>query len=297
MSAPGPMPSLPGGVTLVSDPVDQLVVRTPQSRAVVHLQGAQVTSWEPVGEPPVLFLSRSAQYVAGRPVRGGIPICFPWLGAGPARDRHPSHGFARVRRWQLAAVREEDGAVVVVLELHDDEATREVWPHEFTARYEISVGQVLSLSLEVRNTGSEPMTFEESLHNYFAVEDVARTRVEGLDGRTYVAGFRDAAAAARQSGPLRVTGAAELVFHDDGEQLTVVDEVRPRRIRLTSRRSRSTIVWNPGPQYVTSIRDMADDEWSRMLCVETANVADQAVTLAPGETHTLGLEVAVAAAD
>lgn len=297
MNAPAPMPLLPGGVTLVSDPLDQLVIATPQSRAVVHLQGAQVTSWQPTGESPVLFLSRAAEYVAGRPIRGGVPICFPWLGAGPTKDRRPSHGFARVRPWQLAEVREEAAAAVVVLELHDDDATREVWPHEFTARYEISVGRVLSLSLEVRNTGADPMTFEESLHSYFAVEDVARTRVDGLDGRPYVEGFRDARAPARQSGALRLTDATELVFRDDGEELTVVDEVRSRGIRLTSRRSRSTIVWNPGPEYVTSIRDMADDEWSRMLCVETANVGNEAVTLAPGETHTLGLEVAVAPAD
>jgi glucose-6-phosphate 1-epimerase len=40
--------------------------------------------------------------------------------------------------------------------------------------------------------------------------------------------------------------------------------------------------------------DFGDDEWPRMLCVETANVGEQAPTLAPGGTHvmtaTLGVE-------
>jgi glucose-6-phosphate 1-epimerase len=40
--------------------------------------------------------------------------------------------------------------------------------------------------------------------------------------------------------------------------------------------------------------DFGDDEWPRMLCVETANVGEPALRLAPGETHlmtaTLGVE-------
>lgn len=296
MTATVPTPSLPDGVTLMYDPLDHLVVRSEHSCAVVHLQGAHVTSWEPDGEPPVLFLSRSAEYVRGRPIRGGVPICFPWLGKGPDKDRHPSHGLARVQMWNLQEVREEADAVVVVLELHDNDASRAIWPHPFVARYEVSVGRVLSLSLELENPGTEPITFEEALHTYLDVDDVTRTRVEGLDGRRYADGF-NGAATSTQSGPLRVTGATELIFDDDGEELRLVDEVRGRVVRLTSRRSRSTVVWNPGPQFVTSLRDMADDEWPRTLCLETANAGDAAVTLAPGETHTMTLELAVTAAD
>lgn len=296
MTATVPTPSLPDGVTLVHDPLDHLLVRSEHSCAVIHLQGAHVTSWEPVGEAPVLFVSRSAEYVRGRPIRGGIPVCFPWLGTGPDKDRRPSHGLARVQRWNLQAVREEAGAVVVVLELHDDDASRAIWPHSFVARYEVSVGRVLSLALELSNPGTEPITFEEALHTYLAVDDVARTRVEGLDGRRYADGFHRGAGH-RQSGPLRVSGATELVFDDDGEELALVDEQRSRTVRLTSRRSGSTVVWNPGPQFITSLRDMADDEWRRVLCLQTANLGDAAVALAPGETHTMTLELAVAAAD
>lgn len=295
MRATTATPSLPGGVTLVHDPLDHLVVRSKHSRAVIHLQGAHVTSWDPLDEPPVLFLSRAAQYVHGRPIRGGVPICFPWLAKGPAKDQHPSHGLARLHMWELREVREEAEAIIVVLELRDDDASRAIWPHTFAARYEVSVGRVLSLALELSNPGTEPITFEEALHTYVSVQDVARVRVEGLDGREYVDGF-DAGATGRQDGPVRVTGAAELTFADDGEQLVVVDEERSRQVRLTSRRSRSTVVWNPGPQLVTSLRDMADDEWSQMLCVETANVGAEAVTLRPGETHTMTLELAVSAA-
>jgi glucose-6-phosphate 1-epimerase len=33
--------------------------------------------------------------------------------------------------------------------------------------------------------------------------------------------------------------------------------------------------------------DFGDDEWTGMVCVETANVLDDAVSLAPGESHTM----------
>jgi glucose-6-phosphate 1-epimerase len=33
--------------------------------------------------------------------------------------------------------------------------------------------------------------------------------------------------------------------------------------------------------------DFGDDEWPQMVCVETCNVFDHAVTLNPGATHTI----------
>jgi glucose-6-phosphate 1-epimerase len=39
--------------------------------------------------------------------------------------------------------------------------------------------------------------------------------------------------------------------------------------------------------------DMGPDEWHEMLAVETANVGANAVTLAPGATHTMQAHVAV----
>jgi glucose-6-phosphate 1-epimerase len=39
--------------------------------------------------------------------------------------------------------------------------------------------------------------------------------------------------------------------------------------------------------------DFGDDEWPGMLCVETANVGAQAVTLAPATTHLMTATVRV----
>jgi D-hexose-6-phosphate mutarotase len=33
--------------------------------------------------------------------------------------------------------------------------------------------------------------------------------------------------------------------------------------------------------------DLGDDEWKQLVCIETSNVADFAVDLAPGQQHTM----------
>ena len=61
-------------------------------QALVIPFGAQVLSWTPSGEDPVLWVSRRADLSGEAPVRGGIPICLPWFGAGPDQTRSPAHG-------------------------------------------------------------------------------------------------------------------------------------------------------------------------------------------------------------
>jgi len=43
--------------------------------------------------------------------------------------------------------------------------------------------------------------------------------------------------------------------------------------------------------------DFGDDEWPGMLCIETANVGDAAVTLRPDDRHTMTAEISVEAID
>jgi glucose-6-phosphate 1-epimerase len=35
------------------------------------------------------------------------------------------------------------------------------------------------------------------------------------------------------------------------------------------------------------LSDFADDEWMQMICIETSNVSEFAVELAPGQQHTM----------
>src|ERR1039458_1060412 len=48
-------------------------VTAPAAQATIYLQGAHVTHWKPAGEAPAIFLSQRAEFVAGKPIRGGVP--------------------------------------------------------------------------------------------------------------------------------------------------------------------------------------------------------------------------------
>jgi D-hexose-6-phosphate mutarotase len=57
--------------------------------------------------------------------------------------------------------------------------------------------------------------------------------------------------------------------------------------------SDSTVVWNPWIEKTAGMSDMAADSWQEMICVETANAADNAIELRPGSTHKLSARIRV----
>jgi D-hexose-6-phosphate mutarotase len=77
--------------------------------------------------------------------------------------------------------------------------------------------------------------------------------------------------------------------------VTVEDAVLRRRIRVAKANSRTTVVWNPWAEQAAKLADMEPEGWRRMLCVETANAMDDAVTLRPREAHVMEATIAVEA--
>ena len=51
-------------------------------RATICLQGAHVVSFRPKSQQePVVWVSDAAKFAAGKSIRGGAPVCWPWFGA------------------------------------------------------------------------------------------------------------------------------------------------------------------------------------------------------------------------
>src|SRR5258708_3370850 len=70
--------------------------------AEIYLNGATVTRYDYNGKP-VLFCSRTSKYEAGKAIRGGVPVIFPWFGPHPTDPKLPQHGFARSAEWSIAS--------------------------------------------------------------------------------------------------------------------------------------------------------------------------------------------------
>jgi glucose-6-phosphate 1-epimerase len=274
----------------------RLSVANPAARALVYLHGAHVAAWQPLGHEPVLWMSRHGSWAATKPIRGGVPICFPWFGPHATDKGAPGHGFARLLDWTLVAARDDDrGATHLALELTPPAPLPATWPHACAAACHVTIGASLELALEIRNTGTEPFTFEEALHTYFAVQDVRTIEISGLAGTDFLDKVGGTTLRNQGPAPIRFTAETDRVYVNTQAACTIHDPGMRRRIVVRKSRSNATVVWNPWVDKARAMPDFGDDEWPRMVCVETGNVNVHAVTLAAGASHTMTAAIDVAA--
>ncbi|WP_026370490.1 D-hexose-6-phosphate mutarotase [Kallotenue papyrolyticum] len=278
----------PGGLALAQ-------VRNRHATAHITLQGGQVLSFQPHGQAPVLFVSRHSRYQPGTPIRGGIPICWPWFGPHPNAADLPAHGFVRLRAWQVSdTAATPDDATQLRLELTDSPDTRRCWPHAFRLGLLITIGPALHVDLRIENTDRQPWLCTGALHSYLRVGDVSRITITGLEAIAYIDKVAQGALRT-QVGSIRITEETDRIYLDTPATCTVSDPLLQRRLVIEKRGSLATVVWNPWHDKAQRLPDLGDDEYQQMICVEAANVADHAMQLAPGATHTLGTTIRVAA--
>src|SRR5688572_19762239 len=123
-------------------------ITTPKSTAEIYFHGAHVTHFQKQGEPPLLFLSQCSNFADGQPIRGGIPIIFPWF--GKPGDKPGQHGFARIQDWELREFTSPaDGSVTVRLRLPDCSDAPGGVP--CSVEYAVTVSDTLSAELIVTN--------------------------------------------------------------------------------------------------------------------------------------------------
>ncbi len=270
----------------------KLRLSLPTATAEIYLQGAHVAAYRPVGTGPILWRSVWSNYLPGKPLRGGVPLCWPWFGPHPQTSDLPMHGLARTRTWEVREVAAEGDAARIILATKFD-GSDAGWPHPTELELAVTVDAALDLELRTRNAGTAPLTLSEALHTYLNVADVRRISVHGLGGTEYLDRTRDPACLRQPAGPLKFTEETDRVFMATEGAVTVEDPLMQRRLVVSKRGSRSTVVWNPWINKARNLPDYGDDEWPGMVCIETANVATDAVTVAPGQTHALGTRIEV----
>ncbi len=279
--------AIPGVVAIAPGEggLTRLAITNAHATAELYLHGAHVTRFQPRGGRALLWMSSASRFADAAPIRGGIPLCWPWFGAHPTQSEQPAHGFARLRSWRLRETTVAPGGEsLVALELVSDAATLALWPHPFRLTLQISVGRALTVTLCIENTGNQPFRCEEALHTYLAVADVETVGIDGLTGTTYLDKVRDLAAF-RQDQPLTITGEVDRVFLDTTATVTVDDPGNRRRLLVSKEGSATTVVWNPGERKAAGMKDIGPGEWQGLLCVETANVKDHGLTIPPGGQH------------
>jgi len=259
-----------------------------QAEGSIYLQGAHVTHWKPTDAEPVLFVSRQSHFAAGKAIRGGVPLCFPWFANRTGHPESPAHGFVRTAEWVLSSVSSNDtGATTARFQFVDSDTTRALWQHAFRAEYRVTIGTKLEMAFEVENTGAEPLTYEAALHTYFRVSNAADVAISGLEGAEYIDKVDGFKRKHLSTSPLQFTGETDLVFVNTTSTTRLIDPGMNRIIVVEKSGSNTTVVWNPWIAKAKAMADFGDDEWPGMACIETANSGENSITLAPGQKHTM----------
>lgn len=272
----------------------KVVIDTAYGVAEVYLQGATVTRYATkgaggvggVGGREVIFLSKSSSFAAGKAIRGGVPVCWPWFGPHPTDAKLPQHGIARNREW--TATHLEEGRAV--LELSDDAETRKLFPYSFRLRMVVTVGgDGLSFALEATNTGGEAFEYGEALHTYFHVPRIDEVRVTGLTGKAYVDKVDGGAVKQEAAAEVGLVGEVDRVYRDTFGP----HEIRWPGGKVTVHKwgSRDTVLWNPAEKKAESLADLAGGQWPGFVCVEAVNTGGNRVRLEAGETRVTGCRV------
>jgi glucose-6-phosphate 1-epimerase len=162
-----------------------------------------------------------------------------------------------------------------------------MWKADFVLRHIITVDRTLSMRLQVDNPATEPITFEEALHTYFAVSDIHTTTVEGLAGVSYVSKVDPVGQHVQNDAPIHFNRETDRVYSDTPHTCIINDSAGGRRFKIEKKGSRTTVVWNPWIEKARRMEDFDDDRWPVMVCVETANTAGNRVVLQPGGQHAM----------
>lgn len=276
--------------------LDVLLLEAPGGTVFLSRYGAHVLTWRPTDREDALFLSAEAALDGSDPIRGGIPVCWPWFNL----RADPKHGWARRNIWELDATEanEANAAVRCRLEVNGAAAT-------------LSVSVDDGLFLELRHdadpapgTGAADEV-TAALHTYFLVGDYRHTTVYGIPNGDLDPLF-DQAIGPRvfPADGIDTVGYLGIPFERD---LQVVDGAAggaggsagggsagapaPGTPGAGTGRSwhmvtdaSDVVMWNPA----AGLADTTATAFERFVCVEPARITEP---MAPGDVLGLRLEV------
>ncbi len=271
----------------MSTEASRITLQSPDgASAELSLHGGHLLSWKPAGAGEQLYLSPRSEFVPGKAIRGGVPVCFPQFSdRGPL----PKHGFARTLPWELVSQEQGRDDALVVMRLRDNGITRALWPHAFELELSVRIGgRTLDVELACENLGQPgdgPLQFTAALHTYLRVLDLDAVSVEGLAGLRYWDSIKKAEALQRMdlllTGEKGVLDLDRIYFGVKERPLLVTEDRRQLAVRQLG--FEDAVVWNPGPERCAQLADMPPEGWSEMLCVEAATIG-RPVELPAGES-------------
>lgn len=267
---------------LASSPLETVELEFGHSRALLTLQGAHLISYKQSGEER-LWMSPKTLFEPNQPIRGGVPICWPWFGPHSNDPRRCAHGFARTSVWTLIEQTTSATSALVRLGLSSTDSD-----YPLRAEYQVELTeQALELCLVTQNLGDQPAVLSEALHTYLPVSDLKQASLRGLTGVRYADKLLNYALAVETRDAVFLTEPTDRVYYDTSEKLDLVDTGTGVTTEIAKLGSGTTVVWNAGEEIARSMADLGAENYRGYICVEAANALEAGITLEPGQRHTL----------
>ncbi|OQB95790.1 MAG: putative glucose-6-phosphate 1-epimerase [Spirochaetes bacterium ADurb.Bin110] len=261
-----------------------LHIRNRYAECSLYLYGAHIASFKPKDHKELLWLSPYSRFSEGTPIRGGIPICFPWFSKHRTMDNLPLHGFVRTRFWNLESAEDlGDGRTKIVLNTESQEPLPDSWPYHFGLKIIIIVGEKLEMALIIQNRENLPIVCEDGFHTYFKVENPQKCQVKGLDGLEYIDRTKGDVRE-KQNGPAYFEGEIVHAFMHAPQRLELVDLAAYRKICIEQENMDSVVLWNPGEDASAANLEILST-WNQFICIESTNCLDCQLNIPPLGSH------------
>ena len=272
---------------MIKDELNYIEVKNSVAHAKIALQGAHIFEFQAQNKKPLLYLSETATFKQGKPIRGGIPICWPWFGPNSSNQDLPNHGFARTSLWthEKTEILDEE-TTLVQLTLKSSPETKKLWPYDFKLSLEITISKELTLKLKTENLDTKSFTVSSALHTYFEIDNIKEVKIIGLENRLYYNKVDDSYGNV-QEGNLSFKEEVDRVYQGVDNLVTIKD--KEQDIIVNTEGSHTIVVWNPGEPLAAKMPDL--HPYTNMVCVESANTLGDTLTIDPEQEHTITLRV------
>lgn len=274
-----------------------LVVDNQYAQFKLSLFGAHALSFIPKSDARErLWISENAIFDGKTPIRGGVPICWPWFSSFTGErqadiENYPSHGFVRSQFWKVANIEETNtssGISSTEISLQPSKLGLCGFDENISVCLKVIVSETLSIQLITSNNSDKPIEITEALHTYFSVPNIHSIMVKGIDEAYYnkVNDSYDNPVALpycidKEVDRIHLRKSDTL----DESQLIVIGDSDSDSVLVNIEHSgnNAVVVWNPWIDRCLEMKDMASNSYETMLCIEAANT--NAITINAGESH------------
>jgi glucose-6-phosphate 1-epimerase len=202
----------------------------------------------------------------------------------------PAHGWVRNQPWLLDRIDQGPQHISLRLRYPAPIGLPVAWAEQIELTLDISIGARLGLALRCHNQSPATLSLSQALHSYFAISHVDQVEVLDLHNARCIDTL-DNWAEKRDSVALTIHQETDRIYLDTPPLIRVRDRGWQRTLCIHSDDSASAVVWNPWIDKSRRLSQFPADAWQRMLCIETARVLDDCMSLPPGATGTMNVTI------